>query len=114
MHRTRLASSASVDLAVELGHHARHVATLGKIERMAAIGAEHDVRRRQVIAYGSRHSFLADAEMDRTLDLVRRVETDDLRLDAADQIHRPVEAGRRIVRTLFHYAAALALLLQYH
>ena len=114
MHRARLAAGAAVDLAVELGHHAWNIAALGEIERVAAIGAEQDVRRLQVIADGRRHGFLADAEMDRALDLVRGIEADDLFFDPPDQVHRPIEAGRRVIRTLFHYAAAWTLLLQHH
>ena len=102
VHRPRLAAGAAVDLAVELGHHARHVAALGEIERVAAIGAEHHVALLEMVAHRRRDGFLADAEMDGALDLVRGVEADDLLLDPADQIHRSIEAGRGAVGTLFH------------
>jgi hypothetical protein len=69
---------------------------------MTAIGAEYDVSLVEVIAYRGGHGLLADAEMHWALDLVRRIEADDLLLDPSDQIHGSVEAGRRAVRTLFH------------
>ena len=113
MHRPRLAARAAVDLAVELGHHARHVAALGEVKRVAAVGAEHHVALVQVIAHRGGNRLLPDAEVDRALDLVRGVKADDLFLDPPDQVHRPIKAGRRVVRTLFHQAATSTFCLQY-
>src|SRR5690242_6683148 len=113
VHRARLAAGTAVHLAVQLGHHALHIPALGEVERMAAIGAEQHIALLEMIADGRRDRFLADAEMHRTLDLVRGIEADDLLLDPADQIHRTVEAGRGAVCTLFHQAATSTLCLQY-
>src|SRR6266481_2990626 len=55
-----------------------------------------------MVTYRSGYRFLADAEVNRALDLVRRVKADDLLFDPADQVHRSIKSGGGIVDTLFH------------
>ena len=60
---------------------------------MPAIGGEQHVLAAELIANGDGDGFLPDAEMHRALDLVGRVEADDLLLDAADAQELRVAAG---------------------
>ena len=77
-----------VDLAVQLGDHRAQVAALGEVERVAAVGAEHDVVGAQRVADADRHRLLPDGQVDRALDLVGGVDAGDLFLDPADAVQR--------------------------
>src|SRR6185312_13595009 len=95
MHRTGLAARATIGLTVEFGYHALEIAALGEIERVAAIGAERDIVRCKRRAHADRDRFLPNREMDRALDLVRRIILDDLFFDSADSIEAAVKSRKR-------------------
>src|SRR6266478_4405988 len=91
MHRSGLAARASARLAVQLSHHSAKIASLCEIERMRAIGAEYDIGALQSRANADGHCLLTDREMNRALDLVRRVEFYDPLLDGPDAVALAVE-----------------------
>ena len=91
VHRASFTAGAAGGLAIQLGDHLHQVASFGQVQRMTAVGAEYDVLGRQCLANGDRDGLLADGKMDRTLDLVGRVNFGDLFLNASNAVKRSVE-----------------------
>ena len=91
MHRAALAARAPGHFPVELGDHRLHVAALGQVDVVSAVGAEYRVADRKRLAHSRRDSLLTDGEVHRALDLVAPVDVDDSLFDAPYAQHGAIE-----------------------
>ena len=96
MHRAAAAAAAAGFPAIEFGEHGADIAAFGQIVAVRPVRAHHFVLLAQMSANSDRHSFLADAQVDRTAHLFLTVTLRDAPLDNADAQHLQIQAPEPI------------------
>ena len=87
MHRAALAFAIAGTLAVNLRHHARHVAALGNQVSVAAMGGGNTIGRAQRRAYAYRGRLFADRNVQEAGDLSGGDQVLNLLLEMPDSLH---------------------------
>ena len=96
VHRAALALAEAVTAAVDLEHHARHIAALGDAVAMAPMGARDPVGIAQVLADADRDGFLAGIKVREPRDLAGLDLDVQSLLELADGLHLPVGAEQSV------------------
>src|SRR5581483_6392637 len=100
VHGASLAAAAAGGPPEELGHHPRGLGALGQALPVAAVGGGHEVVGREEGADRRRHRLLPGRQVDEARDLPRREALGHPLLEAADEMHHPVDRQRLLPRGL--------------
>ena len=73
MHGTGLSPTTSRNLTVEFRKHLPKTPSFGKVKGVTAVGAKQEIRMSQALANADRDRLLADRQMNRALNFVRRI-----------------------------------------
>ena len=108
MHGAALAGAEAVLAAVDLRHHAVHVAALGDAVAVAAMGAGDAIAIVEVQAHADAACLLAGIEVHETGDFTGRELDVKAFLEFADRAHGPV-SRQQFVSAELHTSCSLSL-----